>query len=75
MSRICTDCFWCKINRSKGYIRCVIDNDNEPFSNWIHSDETEIIIKLKHSEINRSFIEWRNIFKTAQKCTSMKSMI
>jgi len=75
MSKVCTDCFWCKINRSKGYIRCIVNNDNESFSHWMDINGIEKIIKLNHSEMRKTFIEWRDQFKLAQRCTSMKSMI
>ncbi len=78
MSKSCTDCFWCKINRSKGYIRCIIDDDNEgrkTFSHWENDNGTEKIIRLRSFEIKTSFIEWRDQFKLAEECSSMKSMV
>ena len=75
MSKSCTDCFWCKINRSRGYIRCIVNDNNETFSHWMNLDGTERIIKLSHSEIRKTFIEWRSQFNLAQRCPSMKSMV
>ncbi len=70
----CTDCFWCKINRSKGTLRCKGNIDHETFSYWIKSNGTEKVFKLKVFEIKKSFVEWRDIFNLAQNCPSMKSM-
>jgi len=72
----CTDCFWCKINRSKGYIRCACkDNSGMHLLYWVRSDGNEKIIKLMQSEIKKSFIKWRDLFSMAKTCPSVKSMI
>ncbi len=70
----CTDCFWCKINRSKGTLRCIIGEYNETFTLWTKRDGSEKVVKLKVSEIKKPSLIWRDIFKLAENCASMKSM-
>ena len=71
MSRTCTDCFWCKINRSKGYVRCRVDDGEEkPFSHWQKQDGSEKRVRLTYTEVLRAFVGWRDAFEQAEKCPS-----
>lgn len=77
MSKVCTDCFFCKINRSEGWIRCIVpvpDDEEKTFSYWEKSNGLEKIVSLNFTETVRPFIKWRDLFRLAKRCPSMKSM-
>lgn len=86
MIESCIDCLWCKINRSKGTLRCIVKEAKEVnpvgnkidanliFSHWTKRDGSEKVVKLKIAEIKKESIIWRDIFNLAQTCPSMKSM-
>ena len=57
----CTDCFSCKINRSKGYMRCSA-------LQWESGTGNEKFVSLRAKERKKGLIEWRDIFSLARKC-------
>ena len=63
----CLDCFHCKINRARGYLRCRAGI-------WIKDDGTEKVIRLSDVERKKKYyIAWREQFKLAFKCPSINS--